>query len=255
MANKGLFVGINAYHGSSLRGCLNDVDHMIDLARSYGYTDITFLKDDHATQKNITTELRKLIKDSVSGDILIWHYSGHGCQVAAINGGEADYLDEAIVPYDYNIFGVIRDDDIYSILSQLPKGVLMYVIFDCCHSGDGVRDFSLEKQNRFMVIEETERKDIYPISDSVKEINANTEMGDIILISGCMSNQTSADAYINKEYQGALSYMLTHIASQTSEIDLKSLILAVNIGMDQMGFDQNPQLECKDELKTRLFLK
>lgn len=59
--NKALLVGINAYPGSPLRGCVNDVNDMSAfLQQTYGFsqTEITILRDDNATKANIFSALQ-----------------------------------------------------------------------------------------------------------------------------------------------------------------------------------------------------
>jgi len=262
MANKALLVGINAYESSPLRGCLNDVKYMSGLAKSFGYNDQVTLLDNKATYQNIIFELNELITSSVSGDLLLFHFSGHGCQIPTIprtGRYESDGLDEAIVPFDYTKFGVIRDDDLYSILSKLPKGVILTCIFDCCHSGDGTRSFAFtyNQSKSIGVLGSDTGKHLNPINGAIREINIDSEMGDIILISGCQSNQTSADAFIMNEYQGALSYSIRKACESYKDATISNgmLVKWINNFMDNSGFTQNPVLECKEEYKERLFLK
>ena len=64
-------------------------------------------------------------------------YSGHGTKIRDDDWGEEDDgFDEALVPVDFKSAGVIRDDDLYEILiANLPDGVHMVSLMDCCHSG------------------------------------------------------------------------------------------------------------------------
>jgi hypothetical protein len=82
------------------------------------------------------------------------------------------------------------------------------------------------------------------------------EQGDAILISGCEDNQTSADAWINQKYQGAMTYALANVLSEHSfDITYQQLIANINNKMDQFKFTQNPQLECRPEFFNKKFLK
>jgi metacaspase-1 len=64
------------------------------------------------------------------------HYSGHGTQIPDDDGDEADGMDEALCPVDYQTEGMIRDDDIYrELVATLPAGCRLTVLMDCCHSG------------------------------------------------------------------------------------------------------------------------
>lgn len=65
------------------------------------------------------------------------HYSGHGTKLRDDDRNEeADGYDEALVPLDFQQVGMLRDDDLFDILiKDLPDGVHMVSLMDCCHSG------------------------------------------------------------------------------------------------------------------------
>lgn len=140
---KALFVGIN-YVGQQgeLRGCHNDVAIMKEMVLKQGYdeSEMKVLMDDGKsegpTRTNIANALQWLVEGAKAGDSLFFHYSGHGGQVKDDNGDEADGLDETLIPVDYQSAGQIRDDELYTRLcSTLPKGCVLTVLLDCCHSG------------------------------------------------------------------------------------------------------------------------
>ena len=61
--------------------------------------------------------------DAMPGDSLFLLYSGHGSQIQDETGDEADHMDEIIIPVDYNTGGIIKDDELKTLLSQhLPEG-------------------------------------------------------------------------------------------------------------------------------------
>lgn len=67
------------------------------------------------------------------GDVLFFHFSGHGTQVPTDDvADEQDGLDEAIVPTDMNL---ILDDDLRVITRKIPRGARLTMLSDCCHSG------------------------------------------------------------------------------------------------------------------------
>ena len=150
---KGLLVGIN-YRGTSneLGGCINDVMSVKNLITStYPEAKLELLTDDtndKPTRDNILQKLTKLVDDSVAGDTLIFHYSGHGSQVKDIHGDEEDGYDETICPIDfmsprvitykgveYNVDSQIVDDEINEILLKVPRGAKLLMLSDSCHSG------------------------------------------------------------------------------------------------------------------------
>ncbi|KAL4435181.1 hypothetical protein ABPG77_001863 [Micractinium sp. CCAP 211/92] len=139
MTKRALICGCN-YPGSNaqLNGCINDCLAMRQLlTQHFGFAegDITMMLDTDAsttspTGANIKAKLREMVSASKSGDVLFFHFSGHGTQVP--DDGESDGFDEAICPTDMN---VIADDDLRDIFSKLAPGVKFTMIADCCHSG------------------------------------------------------------------------------------------------------------------------
>jgi len=147
---KALCIGCN-YPGtkSALNGCVNDAATNVQLCvNKLGVpaNEIMVLTDadcpgvsghSQPTKQNILSSMKRLVTGAQAGDMLFLSYSGHGTQVPDRTGEEADGMDEAIVPTDYESTGrVITDDELYAYLVKpLPEGVLLTCIFDCCHAG------------------------------------------------------------------------------------------------------------------------
>ncbi|KAI4318467.1 hypothetical protein MLD38_032168 [Melastoma candidum] len=89
------------------------------------------------TRKNILESLKWLVKDSTPGDSLLFFFSGHGLRYPeSVKGDELDGFDESICPVDFVREGVIRDNEINSIIVEpLKEGVKLHAIIDACHSG------------------------------------------------------------------------------------------------------------------------
>ena len=142
---KALLIGINYFGTSSeLRGCINDVHHMRELLLSEGFNprDIVVLTDDQhdpqylPTRDNILRACQWLVAGAQQGDILFFHFSGHGSQKVDDSGMEADGYNETICPVDMR---QIIDDELWSnLVYPLPSGVRLTAIMDCCHSGTGL---------------------------------------------------------------------------------------------------------------------
>lgn len=142
---RAVMIGIN-YVGDSpgeLSGCWNDVINMkkyIMEVHGFEEENIVILMDDgvniEPTARNIINAYRRVVSEAEAGDAIFLHYSGHGTKLADDNDEEADGYDEALVPRDFQSSGMIRDDDLYEILvKELPMGVHMTSLMDCCHSG------------------------------------------------------------------------------------------------------------------------
>lgn len=198
MDKKAVVVGIN-YPGSAapLNGCINDANNVKKLLLEKGYS-VNSLTDNHPnslnlpTRKNILSELMSLILSGAPN--LFFHYSGHGSYVRDENGDEQDGRDETLVPCDYQTGGMILDDEIRGILECVLPHQTLVMVLDCCHSGTGA-DLGWNVYENWKSGQLVLKKDT----------NYRDTRGKVVCISGCQDTQTSADAYINNTYQGALT--------------------------------------------------
>ena len=272
MAKKALIVGIN-YPGTSheLRGCVNDAELVYSvLTRRYSFSNIRKLLDNNATTQNILDGLEWLVADAVPGDTLYFHYSGHGSQMYDRNGDEVDGLDEIICPVDLDWdTKVVRDDDMKRIFDQVPNGVNLTVTLDCCNSGGG-----LDHNNQYQSLGAAERTvdggRYLPQPDLTEDQAMQVEqyMGfkpralqrnidaTGLMISGCQSHQTSADAYIGGRYIGACTHYLTEtLKSANYNINYKDLVDSMNSQLVLAGFTQRPELNGPAVLFGKNFLQ
>lgn len=232
---KALLIGINYYNTQNqLNGCINDVNNMKTKLIERGFSDknIILLTDNSKSKKkptrnNIITEFTNLLKNGKEGDLLYFHYSGHGSSILDNNKDELDGCDELFVSCD--MYG-ITDDELKTIInSNLKKDVTLVVFSDCCHSGS-----ILDLKYQYL---DTTQNDNLVINESYNETNGN-----VIMISGCQDNQTSADAKINNEYQGALTNALLNILNKNSNISWNLLIKKMRSLLKESKFEQIPQL-------------
>ncbi len=129
MLRKALLVGLNDYPNpeNHLKGCINDVLQTSRVLQdAYGFDDarqIRMLTDRRATTAAIAHRLRWLVDGARPGDLLVFHYSGHGSQVRDREGDELeDGLDEIICPYDLDWDDPFTDDDLYEIVKEYRRG-------------------------------------------------------------------------------------------------------------------------------------
>lgn len=140
---KALCIGIDAYRGHELHGCVNDATNWAKAFNNLGF-DTAFIRDKDATIEGILQSVRKLVSDARSGDVLAIQYAGHGYQLSDIDQDETegDGMDEALVPYDFEAGAFILDDDIRREFSAIKPGVSLTCFLDCCHSGTATRVFA-----------------------------------------------------------------------------------------------------------------
>lgn len=250
--SKALSIAIN-YVGmrGELRGCINDQEVICDLWKTkFGIPSscIRTLNDgdrrsaNMPTKANMLQEIQWLIKDAQSGDKLFFHYSGHGGQTRDRSGDERDQKDETLIPVDYQRSGMITDDDLRKLMVlPLPEGVSLLGLLDCCHSGTGMdlpfvaklgvdgRSVSLSKKPR-------------------RYINGSSP-AEVVMLSGCMDKQTSADAYIGSEYSGAMTAALHEALSKRPDASYHRLLQLMRRFMKNGGYTQVPQLSSERMLR------
>lgn len=267
--NRALLVGINAYPGDALQGCVNDVANMATfLTEKCGFAagDIRILTDERATTAEIKNQLKWFVSDVRAGDRILFHYSGHGAQVPITGrANKVNSICEVICPVDFDWSPelMITDQDFVQIFSAIPPGVEFIWVSDSCHSGGLDREAALGPNKR------KARRKIPPIDILWKTIIAKeasmAPLGIVssaatlngVLIAGCSSEQTCADAYFrDKGYQGALSYFLLKELNESkgTSVSLRELLGRVTADLKESEFPQDPQLDGVDAIEQKPFL-
>ena len=282
MAKKALSIGIN-YPGSSnaLRGCVND-SIMIEklLHDHYGFEDITLLLDNNATTDNMRKALHALVAGATPGDILFFHYSGHGSQLpdkAEDDDFEPDGLDEILCPVDLNWRDkVIRDDELKAIFDSVPNGVNLTVFLDCCNSGGGIDQLNEYQSlapgartvNKKSITRNRQVKDRYleppkavvdfavsrKLPFKKRSVSRKVDQS-ALMISGCQADQTSADAFIDGLYRGAATFYLNNTLKELGyDSSYVAIVDRLNKDIAAKGFTQRPELDGPVKLHNEKFL-
>jgi hypothetical protein len=187
----------------------------------------------------------------VAGDEAVFHFSGHGSLIRDTNGDEVTGYDSCLCPLDYNApasagGGVIADDELRALLvNKVPRGVRLYVILDCCHNGTGC-DMRYKYEDFSLLLRPTP----VPVWRTQQKAFANGKyaetVGEVYMISGCRDEQTSADAYMNNAFAGALTYAVFAIlrANQANirAYSWSSLLRDVRHFMRVNRYTQIPQI-------------
>eukprot|EP00927_Polykrikos_kofoidii_P031142 TRINITY_DN26802_c0_g2_i1.p1 TRINITY_DN26802_c0_g2~~TRINITY_DN26802_c0_g2_i1.p1 ORF type:complete len:495 (-),score=78.44 TRINITY_DN26802_c0_g2_i1:37-1521(-) len=288
---KALVVGIN-YIGSrnELRGCANDARNVRRmLLERFGFHDhdVRLLIEDQAmpslrpTRRNIIAGLQWLVSTARSGDVLFFHYSGHGSQIADTTGTEPDGRNECLCPLD--VFEepwparIISDNELHSQLyGAVPVGVMAYCIFDCCHSGSmadlltngGVTDASLaslsprgggtnQTGGRYLdppaevkasiLAARARRRTTYGVAQKRVVPPPGQYVGKLLwTFSGCQDFQTSADSYFDHSAQGAFTWaLLAALKEGKYQLTCHALLEATKAKLRSGKFEQVPVLTCQ----------
>jgi hypothetical protein len=239
---KALLIGIN-YVGTkaALNGCINDCSNLGKMLKTkYGYedNDITMLTDNtdnKPTKANIIAELKRHVAMTKNDDVSeLWiSYSGHGSYVRDTNSDESDRKDECLVPLDYASRGMISDDFLHMLVEQISVKTKTVVLIDACHSGS-----MLDLKYRYTA--------------GLKEVVENPRdnvRSNIVMISGCMDSQTSADWNNSGVYEGAMTRSFLNVMEQYNyDITCYKLLGKMREFLEAKKFTQYPQLCCTRKL-------
>jgi hypothetical protein len=225
-----LHIGLNAvdpthYQGwdGKLGACENDANDMAALAASLGYSPHTVLLTKNATSRKVIAEIKKAASKLTAGDTFFITYAGHGGQIPDTNGDEAsagrsevgevsDGYDETWLLYDRELV----DDELWALWALFAPKVRIIMLSDSCHSGTIARPPPWDAQNfdplpnRRIPLEveqrvyEANKRTYDGIQRRTKGSDGKAVKAGVILISGCMDNQTSGDGPKNGRFTGQL---------------------------------------------------
>jgi hypothetical protein len=281
---KAILTAINNFKSiSGLKGCVNDTLNLRDVLKTFyrfENGDIHMLADSRALKPAILDRFNNMIQTSVPGDIIIFHLSDHGSQTRDRHGDELkDNLDELFCCYDMdwdNPDSYILDDDFAEICGSIPAGVHVEILLDTCHSGTGTRNLispfglseehptlsryapppidiisrwegeenSIRKNRMFDFLREQqtcEQRDALPPGEEYNRVIVKMNH---VLWAGCKANQTSADAYIKGNYNGAFTYYFCkHIRDANGKITRPELLKRIRSSHKYEGYSQVVQME------------
>lgn len=190
-------------------------------------TDNSILKP---TKQNIMKNFENIVKKLNSGDTFMFAYSGHGRRLKDMNSDENDGIDEYIYTSDDKN---ILDDEIHSLLQQIPIGVKTILIFDACYSSSmSDLPYSFTKKN---------------IINNTKTINSS-----IFSISSSLDSQVSYELLnTNGQIRGALIQGLLYVLYNNKNImTYKKLILELR---KYMKLHHLPQIPTVSSSKPFIF--
>lgn len=276
---RALIIAIGAY-GQPAQGAPyrplnsgNDVALVRSGLKHHGFKDenVLVLRDEAATRDGIVRGFREhLIRDAVPGDIVVFHYSGHGHQLTDDDGDEVDGYDEVLVPFAapdfsrapnaeqqaYDGAAHIRDDELGDLIDELRERVgregSVTVFLDACFSGTGTRGG----------LEPAVRGSATPIGDpatggtrgggdAARGSGVIEGAGNFVVISAASHRQlawetTAADGETSV---GSLSYALSQALPRIRSGDsYRTLFTYVNQALEGRLLPQTPQIEGEQDL-------
>lgn len=268
-----LLVGINKYQDQALEGCLTDVElqHYLLIHRfGFNQKDILTVTDEQATREGILKAFEEhLIKQAKPGDVVVYHYSGHGSRVAdpdpivVSSARDNSGLNSTFVPINSGLpagyreqGGVVQDimgHTLFLLMSAL-KSENVTAVLDSCYSGGGTREGfrvrSLDGGDKIQIAPEEKAYQQKWLSqlkwsreEFVKRYRAGVAKG--VVLAATNPAQVAADARFNGFDAGAFTYQLTqYLWQQTSTVE--SAIAKVNSSMPTFpNFQQTPIYDVK----------
>ncbi|KAL2109170.1 hypothetical protein VUR80DRAFT_2858 [Thermomyces stellatus] len=274
-----------------LKGCINDVRNLSNFLMQkhrFRRQDMVILTDDQRdprsqpTRENILRAMAWLVNGAEANDSLFFHFSGHGGQTKDLDGDEDDGYDEVIYPVDYKSAGHIVDDHMHHILVRpLKPGVRLTAIFDSCHSGSALdlpyiystkgvlKEPNLAKDagmGLLSAVSAYAKGDIGGVASSIfkfakkattsddaynKTMRTKTSPADVIMWSGSKDSQTSADATINSQATGAMSWAFMTALHQKPQQSYVELLNSIR-DLLESKYSQRPQLSASHPIDTNL---
>ena len=270
-----MLVGINDYPFSSgnLRGCLTDVDLQYELlVNRFGFnpSDIVRVTSGGTLLPTRETILRvfkeHLIAQAKPGDVVVFHYSGHGSRVTDREPLNLEKpLIGTLVPMDAN-----PDDHVVNHITSRTLFLLMEAIrtenltmvLDSCYAGGGFRGNTLVRaapistnlDGKDLLASEAEyvyqQELMAELGLSFDEFQHRRGQGIAkgIALGSASRNETALDMAFNGFYAGAFTYLLTRYlwqlpTSTPASIVQANLIRSTAAAARQQDHGQVPQFE------------
>jgi hypothetical protein len=227
-----LLVGINNYSDIPLQGCVTDVKLQEQLLiHRFGFnpTDIHVLTDEQASRQGILTAFEEhLIKQARPGDVVVFHFSGHGSQVKDPDcDSPPDCLNSTFVPIDSSPpDGLSSQGGTVQHIMGHTLFLLMYalqtenvtVVLDSCHSGGGTRgNFRIRSRQGGSQFQPADAEQAYQqqwisrLNLSPDEFKRKRRQGIAkgVVIAATRPDQLAADATFDGFSAGAFTYLMT----------------------------------------------
>lgn len=240
MKGRAFLFGLNykSDPNCTLNGCINDVVNMASYLESEAKIPCEIYTDEanpnETSAQGMLNKLQDIAMQSHRDELdFVWiHYSGHGSYVRDGNTDEKDGKDECLVPHDFKTAGMIPDDYIVKIFATFRPKTRVVCVFDCCHSAT-IGDVKYSWEGPWKVV----------VENIMCSVPAR-----IITLSGCLDDQTSADAYNvlqNSQFIGAMTACLLLTLRENKQgtwSNVFTLLTEVRKKLIENGFSQKPKL-------------
>ena len=218
-----------------LEGPVDDVCSLRELlisAYSFQSNNVHVVQDKDATHDSILAAFKRyLIDEAQPGDICLFFYSGHGSQVKNTRGGEADQLDETLVPYDWNRPILkredakdIRDKEIFKLFKEAAAKVTLTALFDSCHSGDIARGGVSDERSKTGDSETKFDFQEPPPDDAQAGVSDDKYLEDngVLALSAARDFEEAKEKEYNGQWHGNFTYSLIEVLQSPNARNLSA---------------------------------
>ncbi|NJL33080.1 MAG: caspase family protein [Chloroflexaceae bacterium] len=236
---KALFIGNNDYIDAPLHACVNDAAAMALLLKSFGYADITILRN--ATRTEMEFGLRWLAQ----GTGRKWlHYSGHGTWArAGIDYDKDGQEEDCFIPIDWRTSGIVGLSALHHLFDSLDQQSRLTCTLDTCHSGSITRDdmFLLAPYAapRFQYVSPLSWEQVVLRRAQQRQPAENT-----ILLAACKASETAREIRFPDGFGGLFTRSL--LTSLQPGKTYAEVVKAVQEYVAQTKYEQTPQLNCAE---------
>ncbi len=254
-----LLIGINQYRSTPLHGCLTDVDLQRELLiHRFGFqpSDILTLTDQQATRSQIETAfIEHLVTPSRAGDVIVFHFSGHGSLLNLGMAGEDSQT--SLVTIDDPDVNPIRDrlpeDTLLLLLKSLPTDQVT-TILDAGYAYPSanlqgslrVRSQPIPSVNQLYLAEvafQEQRFAELKLDRSQLRVQRRAKQIPGVSLAAANSHQFVTEARWNGFHAGLFTYSLTqHLWHATPATTLRFILSRTAEDIGQRA-DQSPSLE------------
>ncbi len=256
-----LLIGINQYRSAALQGCLTDVDLQRELLiYRFGFqpSDIMTLTDQQATRSQIETAfIEHLAKPSQAGDVIVFHFSGHG---SLLNLGIAEDVQTSLVTIDEPtadadpIGNRLSEDTLLLLLKSLPTDQVT-TILDAGYADVGATLQGNLRLRSLPMLSATQVQDAEIAFQEQRLKTSNLDRPQLrgqrqakqspgVILAAANSNQFAAEARWNGFSAGLLTYALTQqLWQSTPATTLRVVLSRAAEVIGQSTNQQQPSLE------------
>ena len=258
-----LLAGINDYQGrvNSLSGCADDIrgfQEFLEGRVDKEHLRILPLVNQDATRENIISGFTGHLASARQDDVAIFYFSGHG----SLEPVEERYwylepsgYNQTIVCADSRRPGIpdLADKELNELIGAVAaSGPHVLVVLDCCHSGSGTRDLTVQFRQAPPVKKPRAVETYLPgvqlaMTAAARDSGpaaAAVAIGDAprhVALSACEPKQLSMELPIGDGYRGVFSAMLQRaLAALGPGTTYRDLLGAASAGVRDRVFGQDP---------------